>query len=327
MRTRIVAASVLVLTVLLAGCASTSTEATNQALTNLPQTPTTAAPSPTTTTAAPPANCTRVEQTVPSSIQTPTEIAATPGSTMAEIQKRGYLRVGIDQNTPGFSYRSDDGTQIQGFEYDIIRAVAKAIFGSDDSKYIRPVALTTAERLPAVESGKVDLAASLITHTCARDALALFSQDYFVAHQDVLVPKSSTIETLADLKGRTVCATSGSTSLANIVKHAPGVKTYPVASRADCLVALQDGRVDAITSDDTVLLGFKAQDRDTRLLGLSAQDLEPEPYAVAVNKKATDLAEFVNGVLAQTQADLELSRAQYLVGLGITDPLPTVTAG
>jgi len=322
MRTRIAVASVLVLTVLLAGCASTSTQATDQALANLPQTPTTTAPSPTTTTGAPSRDCKPVEQEVPSSIPTPSEIAATPSSTMAKIQKRGYLRVGIDQNTPGFSYRSDDGTQIEGFEYDIIRKIATAIFGDDNPDRIRPVALTTAERLPAVESGKVDLAASLITHTCARDQLALFSQDYFVAHQDVLVPSSSPIQTLADLKGRTVCATSGSTSLANIVKNAPGVKTYPVASRADCLVALQDGRVDAITSDDTVLLGFKAQDPDTKLLGLH---LEDEPYAVAVYKKATDLAQFINGVLAQT--DLSLSRDHWLSDLGITDPLPTITAG
>jgi polar amino acid transport system substrate-binding protein len=244
---------------------------------------------------------------------------------MAKIQQRGYLLVGIDQNTPGFSVRSADRSRIEGFEYDILRQIARAIFGDDNPNRIRPVALTTAQRVDAVHAGKVDLAASLITHTCDRDVKVAFSHTYFIAHQDLLVPKDSNITTPADVKGRRVCATRSSTSLTRIRKL--GAVPYPVATRADCLVALQDGRVDAITSDDTVLAAFLAQDPTTHVLGAN---LEQEPYAVAVGKKHTDLAEFINGVLAQmngpdckaTVCLSDLAR-QWLAPLRINDPLPT----
>jgi polar amino acid transport system substrate-binding protein len=66
------------------------------------------------------------------------------------------------------------------------------------------------------------------------------------------------------------------------------------------LVALQEGLVDAVTSDDAILLGFKAQDPDAQIVGPS---FAPEPYGIAINKTHPDFVRFVDGVLAQTRAD------------------------
>jgi polar amino acid transport system substrate-binding protein len=313
-------AAVGLIVLVVGGCASSSTWATHESVANLPRsvsTPTT------TTTSAPPCNKDDLKYQ-PTLVPMPAAGAMPPGSAMARIQQRGSLRVGIDQNTPGFSERSADGTQIVGFEYDILHQIARAIFGDDDPSRIVPVALTTAQRLPAVESGDVDLAASLISHTCGRDRQVLFSNDYFLAHQDLLVPQNSPIKVATDVKGQRVCATKGSTSLANIVTL--GAIPYPVASRADCLIALQDGRVDAVTSDDTVLAGFHQQDPTTKVLGVP---LEAEHYGIAVANKNLDLIEFVNGVLASMSdpgcsASTCLSGLQrkWLTPLDITDPLP-----
>ncbi len=92
-----------------------------------------------------------------------------------------------------------------------------------------------------MQDGRVDMVASLLTATCPRWNDVDFSTVYYDAHQDVLVDDTSTIHTLDDLTGKTVCATQGSTSIANIAKVVKNVMLYPVAARSDCLVALQEG--------------------------------------------------------------------------------------
>jgi len=133
----------------------------------------------------------------------------------------------------------------------------------------------------------------------------------------VLVDDTSKIHTLGDLTGKTVCATQGSTSIANIAKVVKDVKLHPVAARSECLVALQEGTVDAITSDDTILRGFQRQELvpRTRLLDLQ---IEQEPYAVAVRRGNEDLARFVNRVLDEMRADGSLHKL-YVDWLGPED--------
>ena len=193
--------------VIVGGCASSSNWASRQSTDNLPKSVTTTVPSPTTTTTP----CT--DQTSPRVSFPPLGPLPAPGqmpsgSTMADIQRRGYLNVGVDQNTPGFADRSADGSTITGFEIDLLRQVAYQIFGDDNPGRLRPVALTTAQRIPAVQSGQVDIAASLISYTCERQKDVSFSDDYFVAHQGLMVPRNSKITATSDLKGVRVCAYS-----------------------------------------------------------------------------------------------------------------------
>ena len=117
--------------------------------------------------------------------------------------------------------------------------------------------------------------------------------------QRVLVPSTSNARSLKDLRGKRVCATEGSTSIAALSKY-PGVIPHPVTQRTDCLVALQRGEADAITSDDAILLGFQAQDPYTKLIG---PPIEPEPYGMAISKRRPDLVRWVNGQLARMRAD------------------------
>lgn len=185
--------------------------------------------------------------------------------------------------------------------------MATAIFGPDAdlNKVIQFETVTTAERISAVQSGKVDMVASLLTATCARWADVDFSTVYYDAEQEVLVPADSPVQVVTDLAGKRVCATRGSTSITNIKQVVPKVKLYPVDTRTDCLVALQEGKVAAITSDDTILASFQAQDgaaANTRILG----SLEQEPYAIAIQKGNEDLVKFVNSVLEEMRNDQSL---------------------
>jgi polar amino acid transport system substrate-binding protein len=224
--------------------------------------------------------------------------AMVPGSPMARIQRRGVLRVGVDQNTLLLAYRQPSTTNIEGFEVDLAREIARAILGDPSKVDLR--AVTTDQRFDAVRSGDVDLLVDAATITCKRLGQVAFSTVYLNADQRVLVPSDSTARGLADLAGRRVCATNTSTNLTFLERYRPKVVPFGVPQRTDCLVALQEGRVAAIAVDDTFLLGFKAQDPNTKIVG---PQLAPEPYGIAINESHPELVRFVNGVLERLRRD------------------------
>jgi len=220
---------------------------------------------------------------------------------MATIRARGYLIAGVDQSTYHFGYLNPLDGQIEGFDIDMLHAVAAAIFGNPDK--IRFVSVSDAQRIPAIRSGKVDIVAHTMTITCARLRQVDFSTVYLDAAQRVLVLRNSPAASLHDLRGHKICATSGSTSLAYTRKYFGSARpdsAVPVPYWTDCLVLLQEGKVAAISTDDTILAGLAAQDPETKIIG---PPLTSEPYGLASSLHHPDFVRFVNAVLAQMRAD------------------------
>ena len=238
----------------------------------------------------------------------------TPGSSMAKIRARGYLIAGVDQSTYHFGFLNPLNGQIEGFDIDMIRAVATAIFGNPD--HIQYKAISDAQRIPDILNGTVDIVAHTMTITCDRLQQVDFSSVYFDAHQRVLVLKNSTVQNLAGLRGQKVCATTGSDSLARI----SAAKAVPVAVPywTDCLVLLQQGDVAAISTDDSILDGLAAQDPWTKLVGPA---LTNEPYGLAISRQHPDFVRFVNAVLQQLRTDGQW-KASYAHWLGTPVPAP-----
>ena len=223
----------------------------------------------------------------------------TAGSFMAKIRARGYLVAGVDQSTYHFGYLNPLDGHIEGFDIDMIRAVAQAIFGNPDK--VQYKAITDAERIPDILNGSVDIVAHTMTITCGRLRQVDFSSVYFDAHQRVLVPDDSRATAgLADLGGQKVCATSGSDSVTTIADYPSHPKVVQVPYWTDCLVLLQQGQVAAVSTDDSILYGLAAQDPFTKVVG---PELTDEPYGLAISKQHPDLVRFVNAVLAQERAD------------------------
>jgi len=234
----------------------------------------------------------------------------TSGSFMAKIRARGYLIAGVDQSTYHFGFLNPLTNQIEGFDIDVIQAVAKAIFGHADASTIHYKAISDAQRIPDILSGAVDIVAHTMTITCDRLQSVDFSAVYFEAHQKVLVLKNSAATSLASLHGQKVCATSGSDSLEKIA----AVKATGVAVPywTDCLVLLQQGDVAAISTDDSILDGLAAQDPYTKLIGGKLTD---EPYGLAISKQHPEFVRFVNAVLTQYESDGQW-KASYQHWLG-----------
>jgi polar amino acid transport system substrate-binding protein len=228
----------------------------------------------------------------------PSAGAMPAGSAMRTIQDRGRLIVGVDQNTYLFGFRDAASGQIVGFDIDIAREVARAIFGDPDKIQLK--AITSAQRIPYVSDGTVDLVADTMTINCARWKQVAFSTDYYNAGQRVLVAKSSPVKGIADLGGKKVCAAAGSTSIVNIANAASKPVPVAVSDWTDCLVLLQQNQIDAISTDDTILAGLAAQDPNLHLVG---DPFTQEPYGLAMKKESADLVGFVNGVLDRMRAD------------------------
>jgi polar amino acid transport system substrate-binding protein len=282
----------------LVACSTPSQSALDRSLAPLPSPPTTAAP--TTTTTPPP--CT----SDPTASFAPGDVTA--AQARAELGNPDHLVVGVDQATYGWDFRDPRTGELSGLEVDLLERISQELFGPDHPLVFRTV--TTAGRIPAVQQGDVDMVASQLSATCARQKLVDLSTIYYEAHQDVLVDNYSDIHSLQDLAGRKVCATQGSTSIQNIIRLVPTAKIHAVPTRSDCLVLLQEGTVDAITSDDTILRAFQRQEvvPQTRQLGLSAATTELEPYAIAMQHGHDDLTRFVNGVLDRMRADGSLQQ-------------------
>jgi polar amino acid transport system substrate-binding protein len=302
----------------IAGCGTSSDGVIRTSLAAL-DTPTVQAPASPTPTAST-ATCGDVTASLRPPSVMPKPGAMPAGSFMAKIKARGYLIAGVDQNTLLFAYFNPLDEQIEGFEIDLLRQLAQAIFGNPND--IRFKAITTAERIPAVQDGSVDVVADAVTITCARRRQVDFSAVYYDAGQKVLVPLSSPARSIHDLGDKRVCATIGSTSIATLEQQIPRPIPYPVQQRTDCLVALQQGQVAGITSDDSILLGFKAQDPYTKIVGGRFAD---EPYGMAISQAHPDFVRFVNGVLAQMRADGEWQRiySHWLGRFAVTPAPPT----
>ena len=242
-----------------------------------------------------------------------------PGTLMDTILKRGYLEAGVSGDTYGFGYVDPATLRLQGFDVDVLRQIALAIFGRDDDTVLRLVPITIPQVAPAITAGTLDIAAHTMTITCARRTQLDFSSEYLLAHQRLLVGASSNITTLAQLAGKRVCAAAGTTSIFRIAQLSPKSIPVPVPSETDCLVRFQTGAVDAISTDDTILAGMAKQDHYSRVVG---PDIAPEPYGLAINLGHPEFTQFVNGVLQRILSDGTLAKL-YTQELGTTDvPLP-----
>lgn len=243
----------------------------------------------------------------------------TPGSFMAKIRAQGYLIAGVDPTRYHFSYLNPLNGQMQGFEIDLLRAIAKAIFGNQNAIRFRP--LQDQQRIPALRTGAVDIVAQDFTITCARWKVIDFSSVYMDSGEQVLVESDSRfkhVTSLGQLAGQKVCAVTGSLELANITAATP--HPIPVAKPywTDCLVLLQQGEVAAISSVGTDLRGLAGQDPYARIVG---PRLDFEPQGLGISQQHPDFVRFVNAVLAQMRSDGQWARS-YARWIGTPVPAP-----
>ena len=224
--------------------------------------------------------------------------ATSVGGRLTEVARRGYLIAGVSSDTLLLGSRNPLTGQLEGFDIDVIRELARAIFG--DPNKVQFTVITAAQRIPVLQNRTVDVVARNMTMTCSRWQDIAFSSEYYHSGQKILVRKGSTATTLPDLTGKKVCAPNGTSSMTKLKEYA-SVIAVGSDTHTGCLVLFQQGKVDAITGDDTVLAGLAAQ--DPYAVVPKSEPLTAEPYGLGFNKEDKAFVQYANALLDQMRAD------------------------
>jgi polar amino acid transport system substrate-binding protein len=243
------------------------------------------------------------------------------GTYMAEIQRRGHLRVGVDVATYRLGSVNPATNEFEGFDIEIAREVADALLPDvpEDERVVF-VGIPSASRVDALTGSgpvQVDMVASAFTINCERREQIAFSSEYFHAGQRVLVRTDSEVaapelqsSSAAEVIGRlgemeaTVCVSEGSTAIGNIEDLGPSQAPTiaPAPQRADCLVRLQQGDADAMVTDDAILVGMAAQDATLTIVPTNGSALSDEPYGLGLPPGRDEWVRYVNAVLEDVRA-------------------------
>ncbi|MWV51032.1 transporter substrate-binding domain-containing protein [Rathayibacter sp. VKM Ac-2803] len=263
----------------------------------------------------------------PSAVTSYAPTGVTDSTRLAEIRANGALRVGVSADTLLMSARNPLTGTIEGFDIDIAREMARAILGNPDA--ITFVVITSAQRLPALTGGEgapqVDMVARTLTMTCDRWSSIAFSSEYYDAGLKVLVSEDSDATSIDGLADQKVCAPRSTTTLSRLENDYPDVEAVAADTHTQCLAQFQEGSVDAIAGDDTILAGFVAQDPYAKVIG---EPLSSEPYGLGMPADDPDYVRFVNAALESLRADGRWQSIydRWLGELGAASP-PAATYG
>ena len=181
------------------------------------------------------------------------EAALTPGmSTLEAVKEKGVLVAGVKDSVVPFGYVDEKTGELVGFDVDICRYIADELGVKLE---LQPV--TSYNRIPMLTEGKVDMLAATMTHKIERDEVIDFSITYFMDGQRLLVPADSQIKSYKDLAGKKVGTAKGSTSEKNIAEVKPACDVIAFEGYPEAFLALKQGKVEAVTTDDAILLGIK----------------------------------------------------------------------
>lgn len=200
------------------------------------------------------------------------------GDLYEEIQARGKIKVGINPDSKPFGFVDEKGKYC-GYDVDLARYIAQYIVKDPERLEIIPV--TPSNRLLKASTGEVDIVISTVTITPQREQVVSFSIPYDIAGQTVLVKSNSSITAMSDLAGQNVGVVFGTTAEKNMKNLVPNANLLGFRSYKDAYLALKSGKINAITSDDTILSRFAYDDSSVKLL---PKKYSREPYGIAFKK-------------------------------------------
>jgi glutamate transport system substrate-binding protein len=213
----------------------------------------------------------------------------------------GKIKVGIKYDQPGLGLKEPSGS-FSGFDVDVATYVAGKLGYKPDQ--IEWVETKSADRENALARGDVKFIAATYSITDERKQKVDFAGPYLLAHQDLLVKKDSDISKGTDLNGKKLCSVTGSTSAQNVHDDfAPKAQLRQYSGYSECIAGLQSGAVDAVTTDDSILAGFAAQDKYKGQFKLAGLKLSNENYGIGVKKGDTATLNKVNAALEKMVSD------------------------
>jgi glutamate transport system substrate-binding protein len=236
-----------------------------------------------------------------STVAVETDVSFEPGTTMAALNEAGAITIGTKFDQPGFGLRNPQTNTPEGFDVEMGKLVA-AKLGIPEDK-ITWTETVSANREQFIENGQVDLVVATYTINDTRKQRVDFAGPYYTAGQDIMVAKGNPekIEGPDDLAGKTVCSVEGSTPAENIRTKYPQAQLTLFDTYSKCADALTNGQVQAVTTDNVILTGLVAGNKEG--FELVGKPFTEEPYGIGLAKGDTEFRSFVNDVLEESFKD------------------------
>jgi len=214
-----------------------------------------------------------------------------------DARSRGMLLVGVKTDFPPFGYLDRSGKP-EGFEVDIARYLAKALF--EEEGRLEAVPVTSGSRIPFLYNDWIDMIVAAMTVTEERRQVLEFSDPYFVSASLFLVPAGSPVRGIEDIAGRTVAVIEGSVQEKDLALVAPTAKRVSFRNTGEVIQALKTRKADALCQDDMVVLALARENPGFKAAG---KPILPRPYSIAVRKGDMTTLRWVNEKLAAMKRD------------------------
>ena len=211
--------------------------------------------------------------------------------TLDAVKKKGVLVAGVKDSTPGFGFIDEKTREIVGYDVDFVKAIANKL---GVKLQLKPV--TSSTRMPQLTEGNIDIIAATMTNTPERAQQIDFSYTYFMTGQKFIVKKGA-VKELKDLDGKRIGTAKGSTSEQNAAKALPKATILSFDDYPQALLALQQGKVFAITTDESILANLLANAPNKAQYEIPDIQISDEPYGLGMRKGDKNLVDFVNKTL------------------------------
>ncbi|GAA2198343.1 glutamate ABC transporter substrate-binding protein [Sinomonas flava] len=221
-------------------------------------------------------------------------VSLTGSPTFDKIKSAGKVVIGVKQDQPGLGFKDAATGEYSGFDIEIAKWMAASLGYGKDKIEFKPI--PSANRESAIQNGDVNFYVGTYSITDKRKQQVDFAGPYFVTGQGLLVKKdNSTINSEKDIAGKNVCSATGSTPIQNIKANYPQTKTTEFETYSQCVEALKGGQVDAVTTDQAILIGYAAQEPDA--LKVVGKPFTTEKYGIGLPKGDTAMRKFINDTL------------------------------
>lgn len=243
------------------------------------------------------AACGNAESGAPEAPDNDYEVVENPsfdaGSRMAELNEAGKVTIGVKFDQPGIGVMPPAGDAPVGFDPEMGKIIAGQLgLEPDDIEWVEA---QSKNREPFLENGTVDFVIASYSITDDRRKVVGQAGPYYVTGQSLLVQKSDdSINGPDDLEGKKVCSVTGSTSI-KTVEEEYGATPAGFATYQECVEQLENGSVDAVTTDGAILLGYAAENPDE--LKVVGEPFSTERYGIGYGKDHPELCEFLNDAL------------------------------
>ena len=242
----------------------------------------------------------QAEQEAQNTAAVETDVSFEAGTTMARLNEAGKVTIGTKFDQPGFGLLNPDGVP-EGFDVEVAKIVAGKL--GIEPENITWTETVSANREQFIKDGRVDFIVATYTINDTRKQQVDFAGPYYEAGQDIMVAKGNPegIGGRDDLAGKKVCSVTGSTPAENIRTNYPKAELTEFDVYSKCAEALKNGQVQAVTTDNVILLGLISKDQEA--FELVGKPFTKEPYGIGLKKGDTQFRTFINDTLQKIEQD------------------------